>query len=205
MPMVSRILRELIGKEPDSSLSPDEAVAHGAALYAGMLLGNPGSGGLRRCELIHVNSHSLGVVGVEEKSQQRVNAVLIPRNTPIPAQAIKSFRTIEEGQRNVAVPVVEGESERPEFCVPLGKCVVRGLPPGLPKGTRVDVAYRYLANGRLAVSAWVPDSGNRPRWRSFAIALPSRGTSPSGRGDSSGSRHLRKPARPPAAACRRST
>jgi molecular chaperone DnaK (HSP70) len=159
MPMVSRILRELIGKEPDSSLSPDEAVAHGAALYAGMLLGNPGSGGLRRCELIHVNSHSLGVVGVEEKSQQRVNAVLIPRNTPIPAQAIKSFRTIEEGQRNVAVPVVEGESERPEFCVPLGKCVVRGLPPGLPKGTRVDVAYRYLANGRLAVSAWVPDSG----------------------------------------------
>jgi len=159
MPMVSRILRELTGKEPDSSLSPDEAVAHGAALYAGMLLGGPGSSGPRRCELIHVNSHSLGVVGVEEKSREHVNAVLIPRNTPIPAQAVKSFRTFEEGQRDVAVPVVEGESERPEFCVLLGKCVVRDLPPRLPKGTWVDVAYRYLANGRLAVSAWVPDSG----------------------------------------------
>ena len=73
---------------------------------------------------------------------------------------VRSFRTLEDGQRSVAVPVVEGESERPEFCVFLGKCVVRDLPPGLPKGTKVEVAYRYLANGRLAVSAWVPSTGH---------------------------------------------
>ena len=160
MPMVGRMLRELTGKEPDRSLSPDEAVAHGAALYAGMLSGHPTVGGRRRCELINVNSHSLGVVGVDESTQQHVNAVLIPRNTPIPTQIVKSFRTLVDGQRTIAVPVVEGESERPEFCVPLGRCVVRDLPPGLPKGTPVEVGYRYLANGRLAVSAWVPSTGH---------------------------------------------
>ncbi len=160
MPMVGEMLHDLTGTKPNASLSPDEAVAHGAALYAGTLQGHPALSGRHKCEMIHVNSHSLGVVGIEEKSQQRVNAVLIPRNTPIPAEAVKSFRTHEEGQHSVAVPVVEGESERPEFCVLLGKCVVRDLPPGLPKGTEVDVCYRYLANGRLAVSARIPTTGH---------------------------------------------
>ncbi len=160
MPMVGRMVRELTGKEPQLAPPPDEAVARGAALYAGMLLGHPVAGGRRRCELIHVNSHSLGVVGFDRATDQPVNAVLIPRNTPIPAEMIRSFRTQEDGQRSVVVPVVEGESERPEFCVPLGKCVVRDLPPGLPKGTKVEVAYRYLANGRLAVSASVPSTGH---------------------------------------------
>jgi molecular chaperone DnaK (HSP70) len=57
------------------------------------------------------------------------------------------------------VPVVEGESERPEFCVSLGKCVVRDLPPDLPKGTPVEVTYRYALNGRVSVSARVPSTG----------------------------------------------
>jgi molecular chaperone DnaK len=160
MPMVARMLRSLTGKEPDRSLSPDEAVAHGAAIYAGIMLGSPAIAGRRECQLINVNSHSLGVVGINEKIQQHVNAVLIPRNTPIPAQAVKGFKTLFDGQRSVAVPVVEGESERPEFCAPLGQCVIRDLPADLPKGTLVEVTYRYLANGRLAVSAWLPDSGH---------------------------------------------
>jgi molecular chaperone DnaK (HSP70) len=89
-----------------------------------------------------------------------VNAVLIPRNTLIPTEVRRYFKTLEDGQRTVAVPVVEGESERPEFCVSLGKCVVRDLPPGLPRGTPIEVRYRYLANGRLAVTAWVPSTGH---------------------------------------------
>jgi len=160
MPMVGRMLRELTGKEPDRSLSPDEAVAHGAALYAGMLVGHPAAIGRRRCELLNVNSHSLGIVGVDERVGQQINAVLIQRNTPIPAQMVKPFKTLADGQLSVAVPVVEGESVRPEFCVPLGRCVVRDLPPGLPKGTPIEVEYRYLANGCLAVSAWVPSTGH---------------------------------------------
>ncbi len=116
MPMVGRMLQELTGKEPDRSLSPDEAVAHGAALYAGMIVGHPATTGRYRCELLNVNSHSLGVVGVDEQIGQHVNKVLIPRNTPIPAHVVKSFKTLTDGQPSVAVPVIEGESECPEFC-----------------------------------------------------------------------------------------
>jgi hypothetical protein len=92
-----------------------------------------------------------------------VNAIVIPRNTVIPTQAARVFKTAVDGQRSVAVPVVEGESERPEFCVPLGKCVVRDLPPGLARGTPVEVEFRYAANGRLSVSATVPGTGHSAR------------------------------------------
>jgi molecular chaperone DnaK len=158
MPMVTDMLRQLIGKEPDRSMSADEAVSHGAALYAGMLLGYE-TNGQRRCELINVNSHSLGVVGFVSSTGRRVNAILIPRNTPIPTERKKSFITLEPNQKTVAVPIVEGESERPEFCASLGKCVVRNLPPGLPKGTPVEVTYRYALNGRVSVTARMLTTG----------------------------------------------
>ena len=158
MPMVVEMLRRLTGKESDRSLSADEAVAHGAALYAGMLMRNDPDD-RRLCELVNVNSHSLGVVGIDEQIGKRVNAILIPRNTPIPARVRKTFRTLEEDQRSVVVPVVEGESGHPEYCVELGKCVVRGLPANLPRGTLVEVTYRYAENGRLSVSALVLGTG----------------------------------------------
>ena len=159
MPMVADMLRQLIGREPDRSMSADEAVSHGAALYAGMLLGL-NKDDERRCELINVNSHSLGVVGFESRTHRRINAILVPRNTPIPTEVTKSFTTLEPDQRTVAVPIVEGESERPEFCAALGKCVVRDLPPNLPKGTPVEVTYRYALNGRVSVTARVPTTGH---------------------------------------------
>ena len=158
MPMVVDMLRRLTGKESDRSLSADEAVAHGAALYAGMLM-RDAPDERRSCELINVNSHSLGVVGIDEQIHKKVNAILIPRNTPIPASVGKTFRTFKEDQRSVVVPVVEGESNCPEYCVELGKCVVRGLPERLPKGTLVEVAYCYAENGRLSVSASVSGTG----------------------------------------------
>jgi len=154
VPMVREMLRRLTGKEPDCSQSPDEAVAHGAALYAGMLMAQ---GAARpACELVNVNSHSLGVVGIHPKTRLRTNIVLIPRNTPLPARAVGTFTTAKKDQRSVRVPVVEGESERPEDCIALGECVVRDLPPGLPQGAPIEVEYRYAANGRISVSARVP-------------------------------------------------
>ena len=131
-----------------------------------------------RCELINVNSHSLGVVGVEERSQERVNAVLIPRNTPIPARRSSAFQTFVEGQRNVAVPVVEGESERPEFCVPLGRCVVRNCRRDCPKGPESMWPTATWPTDGWRSRHGCPAAGNRPKWRSSAIARPSRGRSP---------------------------
>ncbi|NUQ62014.1 MAG: Hsp70 family protein [Pirellulales bacterium] len=154
MPMVRRMLRQLTGRDADCSQSPDEVVAHGAALYARILMDKDQQ--KAACELVNVNSHSLGVVGLHRKTREKTNVVLIPKNTPLPAAASRTFRTAQADQRSVRVPVVEGESERPEDCIALGECVVRDLPPGLPAGARLVVEYRYAANGRISVAARVP-------------------------------------------------
>lgn len=152
MPMVVETLRRLTGKEPDQSQNPDEAVAQGAAIYAGMLMQGSESP-LSKARLINVNSHALGVVGLDPATHRRVNAVLIPKNTPLPHHAAKEFCTAKDGQRSVKVPVVEGDNPRPEECISLGECVIRNLPTGLPKGSRITVEYRYAANGRISVAA----------------------------------------------------
>ncbi len=109
-----------------------------------------------QCKLVNVNSHSLGVIGFDKSLRQKVNAILIPKNTQLPARASRTFVTARAGQKEVLVPVVEGESHRPEDCIKLGKCVVQNLPPDLPAGTRIEVEYRYGGNGCVSVSARVP-------------------------------------------------
>jgi len=159
MPMVGQMLTRLSGHEPDRSQSADEVVAHGAALYAAMLMGEESKEGAAdrpKFNLINVNSHSLGVVGIDQKTGQKVNAVLIPKNTPLPCRKLKQFQTATPNQRSVKVAVVEGESQRPDYCIALGQCVVRDLPPGLPAGTPVEVEYAYAANGTVSVCARVP-------------------------------------------------
>jgi len=155
MPMVRAMVRQISVKEPDTSVAADEAVAHGAALRAGLLL-DKSRGKAPAFFIRNVNSHSLGVVGIHPKTRLRTNIVLIPRNTPLPARAVGTFTTAKKDQRSVRVPVVEGDSERPEDCIALGECVVRDLPPGLPQGAPIEVEYRYAANGRISVSARVP-------------------------------------------------
>jgi molecular chaperone DnaK len=158
MPMVSDMLRRISGKEPDRSMSPDEAVAHGAALYAGMLQARGGSAPVSRGQLINVNSHSLGIVGLDPNTKRRINLVVIPKNSQLPCHAARVFQTAKDDQRSVKVAVVEGESHRPEDCVAIGECIVRDLPAGLPKGSPVHVKYSYAANGRITVSARVGTS-----------------------------------------------
>ena len=154
MPAVVEMLRALSGKEPDCSVSPDEAVAHGAALHAGLLLakqhGRPPSFRIR-----NVNSHSLGVVATDAKTRRQRNAILIPRNTPLPVAARRIFKTQKTGQRSILVRIVEGESLSPEDCSQLGKCSVRNLPPNLPLQTPIEVRFRYEENGRLTVNVRV--------------------------------------------------
>jgi molecular chaperone DnaK len=156
MPAVGKMLVQLSGKQPDRSLAPDEAVAHGAALYAGLLSGKSGTPEAPEFSLINVNSHSLGIIGIDQRAHCDRNIVLIPRNTALPARVVRKFATARDNQSSVKVVVVEGESERPEHCIRLGECVVRNLPPALPKGSRIDVEYSYSTNGRLSVRARVP-------------------------------------------------
>lgn len=154
MPMIHRMLEELAGRAVDHSASVDEAVAHGAALYADVMLQKQGSGGGHaQFAVTNINSHSLGVVGVDPATGDRVNRIIISKNTPLPHAAARRFKTFKQGQPNVKVTVVEGESELPEACIEVGTCVIRNLPPNLPAGWPVEVRYSYQENGRLQVAA----------------------------------------------------
>jgi molecular chaperone DnaK len=152
---VIEMLRRMSGKEPDASVSPDEAVAHGAALHAGLLL-DKFDGRSPTFRIRNVNSHSLGVVATEVKTRRKQNAVLVPRNTPLPTTVKRTFRTQKAGQKSVLVQIVEGESPAADDCVQIGKCVVRNLPESMPAKSPVEVHFSYEENGRLGVKVHVP-------------------------------------------------
>jgi molecular chaperone DnaK len=155
MPMVQRMLEEVSGKKPDRCLSADEAVAHGAAIYAGLIL-DKAAGSPPKVTVRNVNSHNLGVLGTEKVTGRPRNRVMIPRNCTLPAIHSARFVTRNDNQTNVAVNVVEGGDASGNDATPIGKCVVRDLPPGLPAGTPVEVTFRYGENGRLTVMARLP-------------------------------------------------
>jgi hypothetical protein len=157
MPMVLWMLQQMSGTAPDHTVHPDEAVARGAALYAKYLLAQqvaeappPGF------QVINVNSHSLGVEGIDPQTLRKINVVLIPRNTPLPARSAEKFTTRSAGQRSIVVQVLEGESSLPGECTAIGRTVIRDLPAGLPQGWPVEVTFEYATNGRLSVRAVVP-------------------------------------------------
>lgn len=158
MPAVVAMLRSLSGKEPDCSVSPDEAVAHGAALHAGLLLSQR-AGQSPAFQIRNVNSHSLGVVATDPKTRRQRNAILIPRNTPLPITARRVFKTHKTGQKSILVRIVEGESLSPDDCSQLGKCTVRRLPAHLPVQTPIEVRFHYEVNGRLTVNVRVEGTG----------------------------------------------
>lgn len=156
MPMVQEALEKESGMKVDRSLSPDEAVAHGAALYAGFLAEGSSK---KRPEFIvdNVNSHDLGVLAFEHSTGMQRRQTLIPRNTKLPAKGKGSFVTRHDNQTNVVVNVVEGGDASGKSSTHIGKCIVSDLPLGLPSKSRVVVRFQYAANGRLEVSAFVPE------------------------------------------------
>ena len=158
MPAVQQLIREVSSIEPDLSVSPDEAVAHGAAIYAQYYLMRL-AGAEPDIRITNVNSHSLGLVAADPETNEDRNVVLIPRNTPLPATARRVFTIRKEGQRSIRIQVVEGESDWAEECAQLGRCVVRDLPEGLKVGSTVEVCFQYNHNSRLQVSVTIPGFG----------------------------------------------
>jgi molecular chaperone DnaK len=151
IPLIATKALELSGRRPRLATNPDELIAHGAALYAATKLGNI----LRpeaQFDVINVNAHSLGVRGTDAETKQRVNKVLIPRNTPLPTSSTYAFVTSRDGQKNAKVPLLEGESENPDFCTLLGECLVR-IDADIPKGSVIKVICNYAANGTISVAA----------------------------------------------------
>ena len=149
MPAVSSMLHQESGVEPNRSVSPDEAVAHGAALHAGRLLDQQ-SGRTANFSVQNVNSHTLGVAGVDPETKRPRTARIIPRNTGLPITAKREFR-IRPNQQSIKIDILEGESRSPDACQLIGACMIRGIPKELPEHSAVEVFFKYGEDGRLKV------------------------------------------------------
>ena len=143
MPMVKELVRSFIDKQPNENVNPDEVVAVGAAVQAGIIAGD-----VRDVLLLDVTPLSLGletIGGVMKK--------LIPRNTPVPVRRSDVFSTAENNQTLVEIHVLQGEREMATGNKSLGRFKLTGIPPA-PRGIpQVQVAFDIDANGILNVSA----------------------------------------------------
>lgn len=157
MPMIIEALQSESGVVINRSISPDEAVAHGAAVYAELILSKDGDR-MSDLEVKNVNSHDLGVLAVEGSTGMPRRKILIPRNSTLPAKGSGGFKTRDDNQQTVAVNVIEGGDASGRNATKIGTCVVSGLPADLPAMTPVEVRFQYLENGRLTVEAWLPET-----------------------------------------------
>lgn len=162
MPMVQEMLERESGLKVDRSLSPDEAVAHGAAIYAGLLLTQDDSP-VHDISVSNVNSHDLGVLGRESSTGMPRRHVLIPRNSQLPSSGVGKFVTSKKGQKSVKVEIIEGGDAAGKNATHIGKCTVTDLPPDLPAKTKVVVKFTYGTNGRLKVEASIPKTKARAK------------------------------------------
>ncbi|WP_344051430.1 molecular chaperone DnaK [Streptomyces thermoalcalitolerans] len=143
MPAVTSLVRELTGKEPHKGVNPDEVVAVGASLQAGVLKGE-----VKDVLLLDVTPLSLGI-----ETKGGIMTKLIERNTTIPTRRSEIFTTAEDNQPSVTVQVYQGEREIAAYNKKLGMFELTGIPPA-PRGVpQIEVTFDIDANGIMHVSA----------------------------------------------------
>jgi len=143
MPMVQDLVRSLTGEEPHKGVNPDEVVAVGAAIQAGVLAGE-----VKDVLLLDVTPLSLGV-----ETMGNIMTTLIERNTTIPVKKSEVFSTAEENQTAVDIHVLQGERPMAADNMSLGRFRLEGIPPA-PRGVpQVEVTFDIDANGILNVTA----------------------------------------------------
>jgi len=143
MPMIQQELKKLFGKEPNKEINPDEVVAIGAAVQAGIM-----QGGMKEVLLLDNTPLSLGI-----ETLGGVNTVLIPKNITVPTSKSQVFSTAADSQPSVEIHVVQGERPMVQDNKTLGRFMLDGIPPA-PRGIpQIEVTFDIDANGILNVTA----------------------------------------------------
>ena len=149
VPAVKKIVKDMLGKEPNQSVNPDEVVALGAAIQAGVLTGD-----VEDIVLLDVTPLSLGV-----ETKGSVFTKLIDRNTTVPVRKAETFTTAENNQTGVEVHVLQGERAMAGANKSLGRFKLEGF-PAMPAGVpQVEITYDIDANGILHVTAREKSTG----------------------------------------------
>ncbi len=143
MPAVQEKVKELTGKDPHRGVNPDEVVAVGAAIQAGVLAGD-----VKDVLLLDVTPLTLGI-----ETKGGVMTKLIERNTTIPTRKSEIFSTAEDNQPSVEVHVLQGEREMAAYNKSLGKFQLTGIPPAMRGVPQIEVTFDIDANGILGVGA----------------------------------------------------
>ncbi|HHY87341.1 MAG TPA: molecular chaperone DnaK [Chloroflexi bacterium] len=153
MPMVQEMVRQLVNKDPNKGVNPDEVVAIGAAIQGGVL-----GGEVKDVLLLDVTPLSLGV-----ETMGGVMTPIIERNTTIPARKSQIFSTAEDNQTAVDIHVLQGERPMAADNMSLGRFRLEGIPPA-PRGIpQIEVTFDIDANGILNVSAKDQATGKEQR------------------------------------------
>ena len=169
MPMIRDRLKKLSGTTLNTTLSPDQSIAHGATYYAGMLLTNKkfaksilnerATSILSRVRQRSVNARALGILVRAPGTKTRVPYYLIPANTTLPAEITEKFGTVVANQKRVHLQIIESGTSADRPLVKLGDCVIEGLPPHLPQGSGIAVTISYDSEARVHVAARDVTSG----------------------------------------------
>ena len=153
IPAVQELVRKMTGKDPNQSVNPDEVVAVGAAIQAGVLAGE-----VKDVLLLDVTPLSLGV-----ETLGGVATKLIPRNTTVPTRKSEIFSTAEDGQTSVEIHVIQGEREMARDNKSLGRFKLDGIPPASRGVPQIEVTFDIDANGILNVTAKDKGTGKEQR------------------------------------------
>ena len=155
MRAVAKLVESVTGKKPSMEVHPDEAVALGAALQAGILdqqkdTAGAAAQGIPFPEIHDVNSHSMGVVALDEISSRKMNSIILKKDTRIPCRVSSQYTTVADNQTELLVQVTQGESDELEDVEILGEAVMKI--PRYPKGAPIEVFFAYDADGIVHVT-----------------------------------------------------